>query len=221
MKISFKSILVLMMSLLLLVGSPSFAFATSTDSSSSDDAIKKFDLKTDRSYKAALKDLGFSESKLKQLQKEFKTIKPYFKKDQNNAVYFDAKSALANGADSQLVKKVKNDMTNVKSAIKSSSHSQKSYIAGNCPGYNLWYGTQNMLLLDNCLTKDLVFFISMDAGIHAIAGAIISALFVPAGVPILVASALYVMGVAYINWVNRGYGIGIFTSRTPIEIYGQ
>ncbi|MGP4107756.1 hypothetical protein ACTWQM_11875 [Virgibacillus sp. L01] len=84
------------------MGSPSFVIAAESEKTSDVERYKmveKFDLNTGYSMKASLKELGYTESEIVEMEENFKEIEPFFGTNENGVVTFDSEAALASGAD--------------------------------------------------------------------------------------------------------------------------
>ncbi|MGP4107757.1 hypothetical protein [Virgibacillus sp. L01] len=105
--------------------------------------------------------------------------------------------------------------------FKSSNRGVESLKLQSCPGISGYYLGQNILFLDNCITKDIIWFLLEGAAYYSIMGLLASTFVMPAGITVGVAGILVGLGAGYLSLYNRGYGYSVFVTRTPMELYPQ
>lgn len=158
-----------------------------------------------------LKGYGYTEDEVRKMVEDVSQIKDYFTIDSNNAASFDAESALEEGVDRELVLRTQKDMEKLDGINLLSS----------CSGISGWYAPQEIIFFDSCQTSNIIYSIETTGNITTIAGLIIAYFAPPAGIAVGIAGVLLNQGAAYLNHINRGYGIAVFYGRSPMEIHGQ
>lgn len=147
--------------------------------------------------------------KSKKILKNIKQTKDYFERKANGELFFDAVGAKKAGVDKKVISKIQNDLKRLEEFKKNKQSTDRVTTMADCPGITHLDFYYDVYFFDNCITKDTIFLIQIEAGAVTIAGALMSAPLLPFGTAMTITGVLMGIGAAYLSWLNEGRGIYI------------
>ncbi|MBU5212475.1 hypothetical protein [Heyndrickxia oleronia] len=155
---------------------------------------------------ALQESFGYSKEEALELYEQVNSTSKYYTTSKDGSISFDSESALENGVDPSVVAQITSDLDKIgKNNLKNLNSTLAS-----CKGMTFFDPGQYRAYFDNCKTEDVVFYLTVAAGIVTIAGLIVSFIGCPIGVSLQIAGVITGLEAAYLNHINKGCGVYIY-----------